>query len=250
MTGRDEIDEATLHALVDGELSPERAAEVEAALATRPELLAKVETWRAQRAALKAALDPVLSETPPRRLRALGARPRVNLAMLSRMAAGLALLAVGAGAGYAVKPGGAAAPGPMAQAFGAHAVYAVDARHPIEVSADERDHLNAWLSNRLGRRIAAPDLSESGFSLLGGRLLAANDRPAALFMYQNAQGERATLLMMAPKQAPALGRDGFAVERRGPLSAVAWARDGLETVLIGARPPEVLERAARSISTL
>ena len=62
--------------------------------------------------------------------------------------------------------------GLIARALDAHVVYAPDARHPIEVVAAERDHLNAWLSRRIQHQIAAPDLASAGHELLGGRLLS------------------------------------------------------------------------------
>ena len=66
------------------------------------------------------------------------------------------------------------------EAFATHVVYAADRRHPIEVTAAERDHLAQWLSNRLNRKIAPPDLTEAGWHLLGGRLLATERGGAAV----------------------------------------------------------------------
>lgn len=249
--GREAIDEATLHAFLDGELSPERAAEVEAALATQADLAARVEAWRSQKALLKAALDPILAEPTPGRLAAVLDGGRRSRPGLMRIAAALALFLAGGVSGMAVDHYGAA-PSRLAaaadQAFGAYAVYAPEQRHPVEVAASEVDHLNAWLSNRLGRAVAAPDLSAAGYALIGGRLLAAGERPVALFMYDGPAGERAALLVQSgERDGPPT--DGFSIHRRGQVSAVAWATDGMEKVLIGARAPEALETAARAIDS-
>lgn len=70
----------------------------------------------------------------------------------------------------------------------AHAVYAPEVRHPVEVAAVEKAHLAAWLSKRLEAEVRAPDLGGAGFALLGGRLLpgealsGAASLPAAQFM--------------------------------------------------------------------
>ena len=69
------IEEADLHALVDGELDPEQRRKVEDHLLQHPEDAALVEGWRRQNAALRAAFEPVALETPPLSLREAAARP-------------------------------------------------------------------------------------------------------------------------------------------------------------------------------
>ena len=53
----------------------------------------------------------------------------------------------------------------------AHATYSPEVRHPVEVGADDEQHLVGWLSKRLGIKLRAPKLDEAGMSLVGGRLL-------------------------------------------------------------------------------
>ena len=48
------------------------------------------------------------------------------------------------------------------QAAVAHAVYAPEVRHPVEVSAAQQEHLVQWLSKRLGRPLKIPDLVGTG----------------------------------------------------------------------------------------
>lgn len=81
----------------------------------------------------------------------------------------------------------------------AHAIYAPEVRHPVEVRANEKAHLTAWLSKRLEAEVRPPELGAEGFALLGGRLLPGEafsphvPLPAAQFMYENASGRRVTL---------------------------------------------------------
>jgi anti-sigma factor RsiW len=91
----------------------------------------------------------------------------------------------------------ASRPAFVQSALQAHALYSVEVRHPVEVGEQEQAHLLKWLSKRLDRPLAAPDLSGLGFQLLGGRLLPAPDGPAAQLMYQDAGGERITLYIAA-----------------------------------------------------
>lgn len=69
------IGESDLHALVDGELDPERRRRVEDHLLTHPGDSALVEGWRRQNAALRAAFEPVALEPTPLSLREVAARP-------------------------------------------------------------------------------------------------------------------------------------------------------------------------------
>jgi anti-sigma factor RsiW len=191
--------ESELHALIDNGLPEARAAQVRAWLDVHPEEAQRVRDWQAQREALHALFDTVLEEPPPIRLqRSAMPRPWWQ-AGLPRIAAAVLWLTIGALAGFLAR-------GPVfpvhtpdisatlpRQAAIAHAVYAPEARHPVEVGADQEAHLAQWLSKRLGTKLAIPDLNHEGFALVGGRLLAANDGPAAQFMYQDAQGNRLTL---------------------------------------------------------
>lgn len=68
------MDEADLHALVDGELAPQRRREVEDYLLQHKEDAALVENWRRQNATLRAAFEPVAREIPPLSLRNAAAR--------------------------------------------------------------------------------------------------------------------------------------------------------------------------------
>src|SRR5262249_26207501 len=111
-------------------------------------------------------------------------------------AAAIAAFFFGAVAGWGGRGASAAAPGEIemftGEALGAHRLYIGEVRHPIEVKAEE-DHLLPWLSRRVGTPLRAPDLSAFGLKLLGGRLLPGLSSPAALFMYEGANGERFTI---------------------------------------------------------
>src|SRR5207237_10372219 len=77
----------------------------------------------------------------------------------------------------------------------AHATYSPEVRHPVEVGADDEQHLVNWLSKRLGVKVRAPKLEDAGMSLVGGRLLPGDDGPVEQVMSQAMNGGRLSLYM-------------------------------------------------------
>src|SRR5262245_62001386 len=62
------VTEDELHVYVDGELSADRLAAVEAWLASHPEDAARIATWRAQAEAIRARYSALVKEPVPQRL--------------------------------------------------------------------------------------------------------------------------------------------------------------------------------------
>ena len=245
------VSEEDLHAYVDHALDSARRVEVARHLGQHPEDAARVRDYAAGREALKTAMAGTASDPVP---------PELNLLRLLegrlvrrraswRIAAGIALgLAAGGGAGWLSRgglPGGRAGRAIVAltdQALANHAVYAVDARHPVEMAAVERDQLDHWLSNRLDRTLGAPDLAGAGYELLGGRLLATErGRPAALFMYADRQGLRVSVVLRPMAADLDVRRTDAAA---GPLRVCAWIDGGMGYAIAGNLPDEELDRLA------
>jgi anti-sigma factor RsiW len=100
--------------------------------------------------------------------------------------------------------------------------------HPVEVPAEQEAHLVQWLSRRVGKPLAAPNLTVQGYRLIGGRLLPDSGEAAALFMYENTQGNRLTLY------ARSGGNDeqtSFRFETQDDVSAFSWIDNGLSYVV-------------------
>jgi anti-sigma factor RsiW len=185
-----------LHAYVDGQLASEARKRVDTRLAGDPEARREVEDYAAITDGLRSLYDPVLQEPLPAPMRR---RPRQWQRPLGAVAASLILLFTGAWIGTHLKDSallqGAETPHVVREAAMAYAVYAPEVRHPVEVPGDQEEHLVAWLTKRLGAQVRAPKLEDLGFLLVGGRLISSDDGPGALFMYENAQGQRVVLYL-------------------------------------------------------
>ncbi|TXF10611.1 anti-sigma factor family protein [Pelomicrobium methylotrophicum] len=243
------IVEADLHAYVDGQLPSGRRSEVEAYLAAHADDAARVAAYAEQKRALHGLYDAVMDEPVPERLR-LPPTPGAGQRWLGwRAAAVVAWMAVGGVIGWSLKPGSA----PIApdtetlarRAAVAHAVYSPEVRHPVEVGADQEQHLVAWLSKRLGGQIKAPVLTEEGYALVGGRLLADEAGPAAQFMYENARGQRLTLYVR--RRDAEAGETAFRFAQEGPVGVFYWIDRDFGYALSGAMAREDLQRVAHAV---
>jgi anti-sigma factor RsiW len=270
------IERAELHALVDGELNPERRREIESYLKTHPEDAALVETWRRQAAALRAALDHVAHEPAPAALRPTRAaaqgpietgaihwgRPSASgrstrrldevrktrrqkaLASALLTLVGAAIVAAIVAFVFVASPK-TEGPLPVAEepqgfsgrAESAYRTYVQDPR-AVEIDAGRKGDLAAWLLRRVGFGLI-PDLSQLGWRFLGGRVIPGLREPAGLLIYEKDGGDRLALYFerAANGSPPLLG------PRRGALSAIEWRAAGMAFVLLGPVGPELLEAA-------
>ena len=263
------MNEAELQAWVDGRLPPDRQAAVDRYLAENPAEAARLQAYREQNAALLALFDDTLDAPVPdalaaRRPDAPSAGPTGGAAVPAwrRMAAMLAV-AIGAGviggaAGWTLRgtgtdagaglAAGAAAQSPAAlprQAAIAHAVYTPEVKHPVEVGADQQQHLVAWLSKRLGKQLRPPQLAKQGYELVGGRLLPGDSGPVAQFMYADASGQRLTLYVSSGQKQ---NRDtGFRFAQEGNVGVFYWIDGSFGYALSAAVGKKELSQIANAV---
>jgi anti-sigma factor RsiW len=240
------IPDDEIHALVDGELDDRRRVEIEAKLAERPEEGARVRAYREMNEALRAHYDPVLDEAIPQRLLEQHSWWRARAKLFARAAAVLALgVAIGwVSRGYAPAPSGPSAALPR-QAAIAHVVYSPEVRHPVEVGADEEEHLLRWLSKRLGTELKCPNLTAYGFELVGGRLLSGPNGPVAHFMFQDAKGTRLTLYVSGQRTDSRETTFRFSQEDR--VSVFYWIEGSFGYALSGEMGREQLLNMANAV---
>lgn len=267
MTGSAPLGEDDLQAYADGRLEGERLRAVEAWLAGNPAAVADIESWRHQIAALQARLAGKAAEPIPARLRIAAIRDqqkRRQQAFVRRIAAAVLWVALGLGAGWAgrglIEPVGGTASLAMIRpadpaliparqlveaAADAHRAFVVEVAHPVEVKADQEQHLVKWLTKRVGKPLTAPDLSRFGYGLMGGRLLPAEGEAAAQLMYENPAGDRLTLYL----RADGSGETAFRFMAGDGLSAFYWVDRGLGFALTATLERERLLEMAEAVYT-
>ena len=241
-----QVTENDLQKLVDGELSAAAASAVTTVLSANESLRRKVEEYRDINRRLREIYPEKQADPVPARL-LLAVSGGGRSPLVGRIAASLLWLLLGGIIGYSLQnridADNFMRPLPVEAAF-AHAVFVPEVRHPVEVSAAEQEHLNAWLSKRLDRSIAAPDLRQAGYSLIGGRLLPDGHRPAAQFMYEDTAGQRITLYI---RHALDSRKTAFLHAQADGLGIVYWVDDGLAFALTAAASKAALSAAAEIV---
>jgi anti-sigma factor RsiW len=242
MTPERRISEAELHAYLDGELTAEDRAEIEALLTSGAVELDQLRDLRDLNEAIVRRYASLLDAPVPERMKEVLAdmpdRVGEELSSSARrsieavVAVLIAVLA--AAAGYVMRDLTMATRRPetafVATAIGAHSVYVPEVRHPVEVGAAEESHLVQWLTKRLGANVRAPTLSTLGWKLVGGRLLPDRGLPAAQFMYEDGAGRRLTLYV---RKETGLSNAGFQFAERDGFGAFYWVDRPLAYAIAG-----------------
>jgi anti-sigma factor RsiW len=202
MIAAGEVNDLEINAFIDGELAEEEAERVRDALSASEAVRERTKAYSLQSELLHTAYDPILRHPLPEPIAALLVRPprAVPSVILTRIAA-MALIGVGAaGVGYlaanfSFSNDSARAAQLALTAQQAHAQFVDDPQHPVEVAGTDRDGLSDWLGRRLGVELSVPDLTDIGYRLVGGRMLAEGASPAAFIMYEDTKGKRVTLFI-------------------------------------------------------
>ena len=266
MNAPSSITETDLHAYLDGELPAARHDDVEAYLATTPQEAMRLRDYQAQSRALRELFNPILDEPLPNVLRqqamqptpfvrsAQALQPSANVLprwSLQRIAAGFLLAVVSGAAGWlahGVYPANERVARLTAlphQAAVAHAVFSVDVKRPVEISAEHEDQLVTWLSKRMGSPMRPPKLGILGYELVGGRLLPGDHGPVAQFMYQDANGQRLTLYVSTEIKA---NQDtAFRYTQEGQVNVFYWVDGKWGYAISASTPKSALSLVATSV---
>ena len=247
------ITEDELHAYVDRRLDLARHADVESYLSAHPDVADRIGQYGRHRDLLRAALSPIAEEPVPPQLNIqhlMEARQHDRGLSWRSMAASVLLLIVGAAGGWTMR-GGTNSPSTSSgiaalaqEAAYTYNVFGSDPTHPVEYGPADKAQLVSWISSRLGRSIAVPDLTASGYRFMGGRLVATAHGPAGLLMYDNTQGERLAMLVrpMAIDKNTTMSEHSF-----GNVRGYSWSSQGTGFSLVGNSPADLLHPIANEV---
>ncbi len=240
MTETRPITEDEVHAYVDGQLDPRRRQEVEGYLRAHPAVAQRTTAYSIQKKDLQSAFAHLDAEPLPSSLN-LGHLVEQRLRRWRRpwLAAAVIAIALSTGGfgGWFIGTRPVTGIDALAEeAAASYAVYASDRGRPVELSAAQRRELVHWISDRLNRPVAPPNLLALDYQFLGGRLVATPRGAAALFLYENDRGARLALFIrpMAAGQSASIELVDV-----GDQDGCAWVDRGLGYIVVA---PESYQR--------
>lgn len=212
-----------LHAFIDGELPPARATEIAAAVEHDAQLARQVAAFRADKVRLKEIYAPLLQKPVPEAWQRM-----IDPAQLKRPAVmdRRAWMAMAASV-VAIVGGWTVYRTLMAENDEAVIAAAIAARGDKTASQEtiSMADAGALLTQTLGLRLKAPDLTTLGFTLADAH--AYDARKAMKLDYRDAQARVFTLYL-----APSSGKPRFEMTKRGPLRVCVWQDDVMGTIMV------------------
>jgi len=219
-----QVDDTLLVAYADGEIDAATSQQIEALMATDPTVRARVAMFRRSADLLREAMTDSFFDAVP--LQLTRSANRIVLASRLRRYARLSLPAAAAIAGFAIGTanlsgylgfGGEAPASRVTHLLGEvadyHAVFARETEHLVEVPATRREHIEAWLGERVDYPFRVPDLSTRALTFRGARMLAVDGQPVAQLIYTDARG--AAIALCIGRNSNAASTALQQVEERG-----------------------------------
>ena len=112
-----------------------------------------------------------------------------------------------------------------------HDLFTMDPVDPVQISADDPDFLNLWVSHRLKRKFELPDLSAHGLTALGARMVQDGNRAAVLNVFEDNDQNRFSLLARVNRSDGASSDARFSQSRKA--QRLEWQHGQLVYALVG-----------------
>jgi len=256
------VDDTLLMAYVDGELSPEQRAEVEAAISHSDELAARAAALQASVLPYRAAYDrqsvPPVPESLTRRIEELvsvsapqerDARRGSRRFSMQWAAAAFVAGAICSGelTGYLggvnpLKPG----VDPWVQSVADYQVlYGRDTVSNLREDKASTEQVLADIHQRDGMPVDVPDLRQVGLKFKRVQRLNYHDRPLIQMVYLPERGDPVALCVIEENESDAPVRSG----QVGDMKTVTWRTNRLAYVLLAKAPSLDLQAVGNSIAS-
>ena len=232
--------EILIHALLDGELDAGHAREVETHLAGCPDCAGKLAAFRGVRQAITEAnlkeaaplylrnrIEADLPATAPADSIAARSKRSGSFQLNRRVFAGGFLSGAALSAAVAATLAIAVFRGDGDRLIAAEVVSAhlrsLQPGHLTDVETSDQHTVKPWFNGKLDVAPPVVDLTEQGFTLIGGRLDDINDKAVAAIVYR--RRNHVINLFVTPQ--PGAGKETTGSEQRHGFNVRYWADGGL-----------------------
>ena len=234
---------ATLGAYLDNELPPDQMAALREHLPSCPCCAAEI----AELAKMQRSLRPAREQFTPtlefrRKIQQqIGASPRRSWSFNWMPALAVLVIMLVLGGVWIAYSHRANA---FAEAADLH-INALASANPVEVISTDRHTVKPWYQGRIPFSFNLPEFQNTGYTLVGGRLVYFHQQPGAQLIVGLRQHKISVLIF---QETPDLAR-AFAgpsgVEHRNSFSIDTWSSQDLRFVVIGDADPAAITKLAQ-----
>jgi anti-sigma factor RsiW len=114
-------------------------------------------------------------------------------------------------------------------------VATIGSANPVDVVSSDRHTVKPWFQGKIPFTFNLPELQNTDFTLLGGRVTYLGQTPGAHLIYQIRKHQISVFIFPADIPAP-LGSDS-GVRQQQTFNAKTWTGDGLRYVVFGDASP-------------
>jgi anti-sigma factor RsiW len=238
--------QAKLDTYLDGELSPEEThafnAHVRGCTLCAAEALARVQAKRSVQAAGKRFAPS--AEFRSRMQRHIAARPRwsAGFAWILATAAVVAFAVAGLSGSYLGRVRAR-----TAQVYSELAdlhVQTLASSSPVDVVSTDRHTVKPWFQGKIPFSFDLPELENTEFSLLGGRMTYLEQAPGAHLVYRVRKHEISVFIFQQESLQSKLDEDST-VRSRLSFNLETWSQGGLRYFVIGDAAPSDIESLSK-----
>ncbi|HEX4286866.1 MAG TPA: hypothetical protein VHZ28_17365 [Terracidiphilus sp.] len=116
----------------------------------------------------------------------------------------------------------------VAQLLDMH-VATIASANPVDVVSTDRHTVKPWFQGKLPFTFNLPELANSQYKLLGGKLVYFRDQPTAQLLFELRKHEISVFIAQEPKR---VFSSGASDSRENGFSIESWAQDGLRYVIV------------------
>ena len=231
---------ATLGAYLDNELPPDQMAALRRHVPTCAQCAAEVVELSMMQRSLRPARERFTASPEFRRKiqQQVAARPRRSWSFALVPALAVLVIMLLAGLGWVAYSHRADA---FAEAADLH-INALASTNPVDVVSTDRHTVKPWYQGKIPFSFNLPEFQNTGYTLIGGRLVYYHQQPGAQLLVALRQHKISVLIF---QETPELAR-AFAgptsVEHRNSFSIDTWTSQDLRFVVIGDADPAAITK--------
>ena len=119
---------------------------------------------------------------------------------------------------------------------------------PVDVISTDRHTVKPWFQGKIPFAFNLPELQNTEFSLLGGRMTYLEQTPGAYLIY-DARKHHISVFVFQERSLPARLEDNSLSPNKLPFNMETWSQSGLRYFVIGDASPADIDSLAKLLKT-